>query len=52
MSHDQNSKDLICDYPRESIGFFAAAEAQAVDAGARLLPIREEQLKGAADGGV
>ena len=45
MSHDQNFKNLICDYPRESIGFFAAAEAQAVDAGARLLPIREEQLK-------
>ena len=45
MSHDQNFKNLICDYPREAIGFFAAVEAQAVDAGARILPIREEQLK-------
>ena len=45
MSHDQNFKNLIVDYPREAIGFFAAAEAQAIDAGARLLPIREEQLK-------
>ena len=45
MSHDQNFKNLILDYPRQAIGFFAAAEAQAVDAGARLLPIREEQLK-------
>ncbi len=45
MSHDQNFKNLIVDYPRQSISFFAAAEALAVDAGARLLPIREEQLK-------
>ncbi len=45
MSHDQNFKNLILDYPRQALGFFAAAEAQAVDAGARLLPIREEQLK-------
>ena len=45
MSHDQNFKNLIVDYPHQAIGFFAAAEAQAVDAGARILPIREEQLK-------
>jgi hypothetical protein len=45
MSHDQNFKNLIVDYPRQAIGFFAATEAQAVDAGARILPIREEQLK-------
>ncbi len=45
MSHDQNFKNLIVDYPRESIAFFAAVEAQAVDAGARILPIREEPLK-------
>ena len=45
MSHDQNFKNLILDYPREAIGFFAAVEAQAIDAGARLLPLREEQLK-------
>ncbi len=45
MSHDHNFKNLILDYPREAIGFFAAVEAQAVGAGARILPIREEQLK-------
>ena len=45
MSHDHNFKNLILDYPRQAIGFFAAVEAQAVDAGARILPIREEQLK-------
>ncbi len=45
MSHDQNFKNLIVDYPHQAIGFFAAAEAQAIDAGARILPIREEQLK-------
>ncbi len=27
MSHDQNFKNLILDYPRESLAFFAAAEA-------------------------
>ncbi len=45
MSHDQNFKNLILDYPHQAIGFFAAVEAQAIDAGARILPIREEQLK-------
>jgi hypothetical protein len=45
MSHDQNFKNLIVDYPRESIAFFAADESQGVDAAVRILPIREEQLK-------
>jgi hypothetical protein len=45
MSHDHSFKNLILDYPHQAIGFFAAVEAQAVDAGARILPIREEQLK-------
>ncbi|CRI62850.1 conserved hypothetical protein [Thiocapsa sp. KS1] len=45
MSHDQNFKNLIVDYPRESIAFFAAVESRAVDDGACILPIREEQLK-------
>ena len=30
MSHDQNFKNLILDYPREAIAFFAAAEAAAL----------------------
>jgi len=45
MSHDQNFKNLILDYPREAIHFAAAAEAAAIDPGARILPIRQEQLK-------
>ncbi len=45
MSHDHNFKNLILDYPHQAIAFFAAVEAQAIDAGARILPIREEQLK-------
>jgi len=45
MSHDQNFKNLILDYPYDAVGFFAEVEAQAVDAGARILPIREEQLQ-------
>jgi predicted transposase YdaD len=45
MSHDQNYKNLILDYPRESLAFFAQTEAQAIDPGARIVPIREEQLK-------
>jgi len=45
MDHDQNFKNLIVDYPRESLQFFAADEAAGVDARARIIPIREEQLK-------
>lgn len=45
VSHDQNFKNLILDYPREAIAFAAEAEAVAIDQGARILPIRQEQLK-------
>ena len=45
MNHDQNYKNLILDYPREAIAFFAASEAHAIDSGARIVPVREEQLK-------
>ena len=45
-SHDQNFKNLILDYPREALAFFAAEEAQGIDASARITPIRQEQLKG------
>jgi hypothetical protein len=45
MSHDQSFKNLILDYPRDAVAFFAAAEAMAVGAGARIIPIREEQLQ-------
>ncbi|ABM61566.1 hypothetical protein Hhal_0790 [Halorhodospira halophila SL1] len=43
--HDQDFKNLIVDYPREAIGFFAGQEAARVDENARVLPIRQEQLK-------
>ncbi|MFP4146125.1 MAG: hypothetical protein ACLFSI_00230 [Halorhodospira sp.] len=43
--HDQDFKNLIVDYPREAISFFAAQEAARVDESPRILPIRQEQLK-------
>jgi hypothetical protein len=45
MSHDQNFKNLILDYPREAIAFFAASEAAVLDQSVRILPVRQEQLK-------
>jgi len=45
MTHDQNFKNLILDYPREAIALFAAVEAQAIDAEARVTPVRQEQLQ-------
>jgi hypothetical protein len=45
MTHDQNFKNLILDYPRDAIALFAAAEAQAIDADARVTPVRQEQLQ-------
>ena len=44
-SHDQNFKNLILDYPRQALAFFAAAEAQGIDDTVRITPIRQEQLK-------
>jgi hypothetical protein len=44
-SHDHNFKNLILDYPREALAFLAAEEAHAIDAGCRIVPLREEQLK-------
>jgi hypothetical protein len=45
MTHDQNFKNLFLDYPRAAIALFAAAEAQAIDADARVTPVRQEQLQ-------
>jgi hypothetical protein len=45
MDHDQNYKNLILDYPREALALYAEQEAQAIDPDARVLPVREEQLK-------
>ncbi|MBA1264514.1 DUF4351 domain-containing protein [Stutzerimonas stutzeri] len=44
-SHDQNFKNLILDYPRQALAFFAATEAVDIDASTSITPIRQEQLK-------
>lgn len=43
--HDQNFKNLILDYPREALAFFAKEEAGENFNQARIIPIRQEQLK-------
>ena len=45
LSHDQNFKNLILDYPREALAFFAPTEAPAPDDDVRIVPARQEQLK-------
>ena len=45
MSHDQNFKNLILDYPLQAPAFFAPEEAADRLAGARIVPLRQEQLK-------
>lgn len=45
FSHDQNFKNLILDYSRQALEFFAAAEAQHLDDQVHITPIRQEQLK-------
>jgi len=43
--HDQNFKNLILDYPREALEFFATEEIADDLRQARIIPIRQEQLK-------
>ncbi|MFT3803870.1 MAG: hypothetical protein QM766_21975 [Burkholderiaceae bacterium] len=45
ISHDQNFKNLILDYPRQALFFFAPQEAQGIDESVVITPIRQEQLK-------
>ncbi len=45
MSHDQNFKNLILDYPFQSLDFFAAEETKNGLAGAEVVPVRQEQLQ-------
>jgi hypothetical protein len=45
VSHDQNFKNLILDYPQQALEFFAAEEAMELDSGVRITPLRQEQLK-------
>ena len=45
VSHDQNFKNLILDYPRDSLAFFAPEEAPSPDDEVSIVPVRQEQLK-------
>lgn len=45
VSHDQNFKNLIVQYPRQALQFFAPAEAEGIDRRVKITPIRQEQLK-------
>jgi len=45
MTHDQNFKNLVLDYPRQALAFFAPDEAQDIYDNATIVPIRQEQLK-------
>ena len=45
MDHDQNFKNLILDYPRPALNFFAKPEAAFIPDEARILPVRQEQLQ-------
>jgi hypothetical protein len=45
VGHDQNFKNLILDYPRQALAFFAAEKAAGIDETARIVPIRQEQLQ-------
>ena len=45
MDHDQNFKNLIVDYPRQALAFFAPEEARELAPDVRITAIRQEQLK-------
>lgn len=45
VSHDQNFKNLILDYPRQAIELFSPQEAADLDDSVRIVPLRQEQLK-------
>ena len=45
VSHDQNFKNLIVDYPHEALAFFAPEEAPHPADAVRVVPVREEQLQ-------
>ena len=51
VSHDQNFKNLIVDYPRDALAFFAPAEAPAPEDDVTIVPLRQEQLKDRLGGG-
>ena len=44
-SHDHNFKNLIVDYPRQALEFFAPGQAPGAEDDVRVVPVRQEQLK-------
>ncbi len=42
MTHDQNFKNLILDYPYQALAFFAASSAADQMSGAEMVPARQE----------
>jgi hypothetical protein len=45
VSHDQNFKNLIIDYPLQAIQLFSPEEAGLLSPDVRVVPLRQEQLK-------
>ncbi|WP_409526310.1 DUF4351 domain-containing protein [Nitrincola sp. MINF-07-Sa-05] len=45
MSHDQNFKNLLIDYPQDALALFAPEEAVGIVPPVRIIPVRQEQLK-------
>ena len=45
ISHDQNFKNLILDYPRDALSFFAPSQAPLPEDHVEFTPLRQEQLQ-------
>ena len=45
VSHDQNFKNLILDYPQDALAFLAAEEALLAEDTVEIIPARQEQLQ-------
>ena len=45
IDHDQNLKNAILDYPHQAVALFAAREAERIDEGAKVTPLRQEMPK-------
>ena len=45
ISHDQNFKNLILDYPRDALTFFAPSQAPLPEDQVKFTPLRQEQLQ-------
>ena len=45
ISHNQNFKNLILDYPRDALAFFAAEKAPLAEDNVKIIPAHQEQLR-------